>query len=83
MFFHTPGLLRLLNLSIHANVGTRTMLNTRVEDIPITSVMPTERMGAMGTINGAMSTEKPTMVVMADKNTATPVERVISITHIL
>ena len=42
---------------------------------------PTERMGAMGTMSGAISTENPTMVVMADKKTATPVERVISMTH--
>ena len=57
------------------------MLNTSVEEIPMTKVTPTERMGAMGTMSGAISTENPTMVVMADKKTATPVERVISMTH--
>ena len=63
MFFHTLGLVRLLNLSIHASVGTKTMLKTSVEEIPMTSVTPTERMGAMGTMSGAISTENPTMVV--------------------
>ena len=81
MFFHTPGLLRLLNLNIHASVGTKTMLNISVEEMPITKVTPTDRIGAMGTIIGAMRTENPTMVVMAERKTATPVERVISITQ--
>ena len=81
MFFHTVGLLRLLNLSIHASVGTSTMLNTNVDEIPITSVIPTERIGAMGTMSGAMSTENPTMVVIAERKTATPVDRAISMTQ--
>ena len=81
MFFQTPGLLRLLNLNIQASVGTKTMLKIKVEEMPMTKVMPTERIGAIGTMNGAMRTEKPTMVVIAERKTATPVERVISITQ--
>ena len=81
MFFQTLGLLRLLNFNSHASVGTSTMLRTKVDEIPMTRVTPTERMGAMGTMRGAMRTENPTMVVMAERKTATPVERVISITH--
>ena len=81
MFFQTLGLLRLLNLSIHAKVGTNTMLKISVDEIPMTNVMPTERIGAMGTMRGAISTENPTMVVMAERKTATPVERVISMTQ--
>ena len=83
MFFQTLGLLRLLNLRSQARGGTRTMLRISVEEMPMTRVMPTDRMGAIGTMSGAMSTENPTMVVMADRNTATPVERVISITQLL
>jgi hypothetical protein len=57
------------------------MLRINVEDMPMTKVMPTDRMGEMGTIIGAMSTENPTIVVMAERKTATPVERVISMTQ--
>ena len=81
MFFHTVGLLLLLNFNIHASVGTSTILKISVEEMPMTNVIPTERMGEMGTIIGAMRTEKPTMVVMAERNTATPVDLVISITQ--
>ena len=81
MFFHTLGLVRLLNLSIQASVGTRMMLNTSVDEMPMTRVTPTDRIGAMGTMSGAMRTENPTMVVMAERKTATPVDRVISMTH--
>ena len=81
MFFHTEGLLRLLNRNSQARVGTKMMLNNNVDPMPTTRVMPTERIGAMGTIIGAMSTENPMMVVNPDNITATPVERVISITQ--
>ena len=81
MFFHTEGLVLLLNFSSQERVGTRIILRTKVEKIPITSVIPTERIGDMGTIAGAMSTENPTIVVSAERNTATPVERVISMTQ--
>ena len=81
MFFQTLGFVRLLNFNIHAKVGTSNILRTSVEKIPMTSVIPTERIGEMGTIAGAMRTENPTIVVMAERKTATPVERVISITQ--
>ena len=81
MSFHIDGLVRLLNFSNHARVGTRMMLNTSVERIPMTRVIPTDRIGEIGTIIGAMRTEKPMTVVIAERNTATPVERVISNTQ--
>ena len=50
MFFHIEGLVRLLKPNIHARVGTKIILKNRVEEIPITSVIPTERIGATVTI---------------------------------
>ena len=47
--------------------------NTRVQRMPITSVIPTVLIGMTGTIAGMIMTENPTMVVKADMNTATPV----------
>ena len=76
-----PGLLRLWNFNSHANAGTRTIENMRVERIPTTRVRPTERIGAMVTICGAIRTENPTTVVNADKKTATPVELAILVTQ--
>ena len=57
------------------------MLNTSVDAIPRTRVTPTDLIGATVTICGAIKTENPITVVMADKNTATPVELAISNTH--
>ena len=59
------------------------MLSTNVDAIPSTSVTPTERIGATVTICGAISTEKPITVVIAERKTATPVELAISKTHFL
>ncbi len=59
------------------------MLNTRVEAIPSTKVIPTDLIGATVTICGAMRTENPITVVIAESKTATPVELAISITHFL
>ena len=81
MFFHIEGLVRLLNFNNHAKVGTKIMLKISVEVMPMTRVIPTERIGDTVTIIGAMSTENPITVVMAERNTATPVERVISRTQ--
>ena len=81
MFFHIPGLLRLWNFKSQASAGTSTMESISVDMIPTTSVNPTERIGAMLTICGAINTEKPTIVVRADKKTATPVEPAIFVTH--
>ena len=39
------------------------MLNTKVDRIPTTSVNPTERMGIMGTIAGAINTANPKSAV--------------------
>ena len=75
------GFVRLLNFNSHARTGTMMMLNTKVDRIPTTSVNPTERMGIIGTIAGAINTANPTTVVMAEITTATPVDFVISITH--
>ena len=49
----------------------------------MTKVRPTERIGVIGTIDGAINTEKPIIVVIAERNTATPVEEVISKIHSL
>jgi hypothetical protein len=57
------------------------ILKINVEKMPMHKVTPTERIGDTDTICGAMRTEKPTIVVKAERNTATPVERVISRTH--
>ena len=57
------------------------MENKSVDIIPTTSVSPTERIGAMLTMVGAMRTEKPTMVVKAERKTATPVEPAIVVTQ--
>ena len=83
IFFHIVGLVRLLYFNIQASVGTRIMLRTSVEAIPKTKVTPTERIGDTVTIWGAISTENPIIVVMAERNTATPVELAISNTHFL
>ena len=50
--------------------------------MPSTKVTPTERMGVTATICGTIRTEKPITVVKAESNTARPVERVISRTHV-
>ena len=55
--------------------------NMSVERIPTTSVRPTERIGAMFTMFGAIRTEKPTIVVSAERKTATPVEPAMVVTH--
>ena len=81
MFFHMPGLVRLWNRSIQASAGTRMIENTSVDKIPTTSVSPTERIGAMFTMLGAIRTENPTMVVRAERKTATPVEPAMVVTH--
>ena len=80
---HTLGLVRLLNLVSHDNVGTKIIEKINVETIPITNVSPTERIGVIGTIEGAINTEKPIIVVIAERKTATPVEDVISKIHSL
>jgi hypothetical protein len=41
--------------------------------IPITRVIPTVLIGMTGTIAGIIMTEKPTIVVKAERKTATPV----------
>ena len=67
MFFHIPGFVRLWNRSIHASAGTRIIENKSVDNIPTTSVSPTERIGAMFTMVGAIKMENPIMVVKAEK----------------
>ena len=71
----------MLNLSSQINTGTRIIENTRVAIIPATKVIPTERIGIIGTMLGNISTEKPTTVVAAEISTAIPVVLDISITH--
>ena len=83
IFFHIVGFVRLLYFNIQANVGTRIMLRSSVEDIPKTKVTPTERIGDTVTIWGAINTENPIIVVTAEIKTATPVELAISNTHFL
>ena len=54
-----------------------------MEIIPSTKVNPTDLIGAMSTIVGAINTENPITVVTADSRTATPVDCVISRTACL
>ena len=61
-------------------MGTRMTLNTSVDAIPMTRVMPTVRMGMTGTMAGAMRTENPITVVRAESKTAVPVVVIISTT---
>ena len=51
--------------------------------MPRTNVTPTDLIGDTVTICGAISTENPTTVVIAERKTATPVELAISNTHFL
>ena len=81
MFFHIPGLVLLWNRNIHAKAGTKMIEKRSVERIPTTRVSPTERIGAMLTMLGAIRTEHPTIVVNAERKTATPVELAIAVTQ--
>ena len=53
--------------------------NIRVAAIPATNVKPTERIGMIGTIAGAINTENPTTVVAAcvDINNARKIQALL------